>query len=260
VDNALKDLNKLLRHPKISRMPNRLIVSDTNNGKTSLVRRFMQLHERSDDPTLAASNVPIVMIQAPPTPDRRAFLTSILDELHIPHLPSYKTDALFRQVKIVVPKVGVRMLIIDEIQNLLAGDDLKQRAFLNQIKYLSNDWRLPFVAVGTAEAYRAVNVDAQIASRFESIELPRWKNNAEFRRLLHSCESLLPLRKPSNLANPEMALRLSLMSEGTIGELSTVLKLAAIEAIVGGEEAITDHVLDRLGRVPPSQRKGRHNG
>jgi len=255
---VLADLERLLHHPRVHRMPNRLIVSDTNNGKTSLIRRFLLLHERSDDPALEASRLPILMVQAPPTPERRAFFTSILDELHMPHAPSQKTEVLFNQVRTLVPKVGVRMLIIDEIQHLIAGDSQKQHAFLNVIKYFSNEWQLPIVAAGTAEAYNAVRVDAQTANRFQPVELPRWRNNGEFRRLLMSFEALLPLRKASNLAAPEMALRLSLMSEGNIGELSTLLNQAAIEAL-SSEETITDNVLDRIGWTPATQRKGRPN-
>ena len=158
-----------------------------------------------------------------------------------------------------MPKLGVRMLIIDEIHHLIAGSNGRQRAFLNVIKYLSNELMLPIVAVGTNEAFNAVRVDPQIANRFLPIELPRWRNNTDFRRLLRSFEALLPLQRASELAQPEMALRLSLVSEGTIGELSTLLNQAAIEAIIGGEERITDHVLDRIAWTPPSQRKGRPN-
>jgi hypothetical protein len=258
-NKTLADLDRLLRHPKVSRMPNRLIVSDTNNGKTSLVRRFVLLHQRSDDPKLEASNVPILLIQAPPTPDIRAFFTSILDDLRMPYARTERTEVLFSQVKAAVPRLGVRMLVIDEIQHLIAGADRKHHAFLNVIKYFSNEWMLPIVAVGTTEAYRAVQADMQVANRFRPVELPRWKNNDEFRRLLRSFEFLLPLRKASDLAHPEMALRLSLMAEGTIGELSTLLNEAAIEAIVGGEERLTDHVLDRIGWIPPTERKRRPN-
>jgi hypothetical protein len=256
---ALQDLGGLLLQPKIYRMPNRLIVSDTNNGKTSLIRRFLSLHERREDPSADQVFIPVLLVQAPPQPDERRFLASILDCVGMPHLATQRTELLFRQVETLLPKLGVRMLIIDEIHHLIAGSDSRKRVFLNVIKYLSNELMIPIVAVGTADAFNATRVDPQIANRFLPIELPKWGNNTDFRRLLRSFEALLPLQRASDLSQPEMALRLNLMCEGTIGELSSLLNAAAIEAI-GREEAITDHVLDRIPWVPPSGRKGRRNG
>ena len=40
----LDKLDDLLTHPKTHRMPNLLIVGDTNAGKTMLANRFVQLH------------------------------------------------------------------------------------------------------------------------------------------------------------------------------------------------------------------------
>ena len=53
----LDQLEKLLTHPKSHRMPNLLIVGDTNNGKTMLVKRFCSRHKRKR-PTIAV--LPVV--------------------------------------------------------------------------------------------------------------------------------------------------------------------------------------------------------
>ena len=44
------------------------------------------------------------------------------------------------------------MLIIDEIHSMLAGTFREQRIFLNSIRFLANDLRIPLVCVGTHEA------------------------------------------------------------------------------------------------------------
>ena len=41
-----------------------------------------------------------------------------------------------------------RLLIIDEIQHVLAGSMNRQRTFLNVLKYLGNELQVPIVAVG----------------------------------------------------------------------------------------------------------------
>lgn len=53
----------------------------------------------------------------------------------------------------------------------------------------------------------------------------------EYLRLLTSFEALLPLKKPSNLVEDRIAMKILSLSEGTIGEISTILKKSAIQAI-----------------------------
>ena len=66
---------------------------------------------------------------------------------------------------------------------------------------------------------------------------------------------MLPLKKPSNLYDTTIASQLLSMSEGYIGELSTLLNEAAIYAIKNGIEAITIKVLKSIDWVAPSSRK-----
>ena len=54
--------------------------------------------------------------------------------------------------------------------------------------------------VGTAHAVVALQTDPQMSSRFSPMELPRWSESDDFRRLLHAFEKLLPLKSPSSLA------------------------------------------------------------
>ena len=69
----LDKLDDLLTHPKTHRMPNLLIVGDTNAGKTMLANRFVQLHPADDNPEGEAVIVPVLAIQAPPGPDEGRF-------------------------------------------------------------------------------------------------------------------------------------------------------------------------------------------
>jgi hypothetical protein len=61
-----------------------------------------------------------------------------------------------------------------------------------------------------------------------------------------SFEQVLPLRNESRLADSAIADRLYGMSEGTIGELSSLLNRAAVRAIRTGEERITAKLLDPI--------------
>jgi Bacterial TniB protein len=55
--------------------------------------------------------------------------------------------------------INVKMLIVDEIHHVLAGPLLKQRHFLNVIKYMGNELQIPIAAAGTHDAFNAIQID-----------------------------------------------------------------------------------------------------
>lgn len=251
----LTKLEELYSHPPSHRMPNMLLVGDTNNGKTMLIRRFCSKHEASDNPGADAVSVPVLYVQAPPTPDESRFYSAILNLLFAPYRQRDRLEKKQDMVITLLRQVGMRVLVIDEIQHILAGSMHKQRTFLNVIKYLGNELQVPIVAVGTLDAFRAVQSDPQLANRFEPLPLPRWDLNEEFLRLLVSFERMLPLREPSVLPTPALAAKLLSMSDGLIGELAQILTSAAIHAVKSGKERIDIKILESIGWVSPSERK-----
>lgn len=248
-------MEDLLHHPPTHRMPNLLIVGDTNNGKTVLVNKFTSMHQpflKEEDGELV---IPILYVQSPPEPDERRFYNVILDKLFAPYKISDRVDKKQLQVIHLLKKVKLKVLIIDEIHHVLAGTVSKQRLFLNVIKYLSNELEIPIVCTGIKDAYNAIQSDSQLANRFEPAVLHRWTMNDEYMRLLASFEYLMPLKNPSFLTEDDIALKILGMSEGTIGEISTIIKLASIDAINNGTEQITKKTLSRIKYLSPSDRK-----
>jgi hypothetical protein len=253
----LDKLDDLLSHPKTHRMPNLLIVGDTNAGKTMLAHRFVQWHPADDNPEGEAAIVPVLAIQAPPGPDEGRFYNAILEALCAPYNPRERVAHKQVQVLRILKAVGLRMLIIDEVHNVLTGPVNKQRQFLNVLKYLGNALQIPLVGLGTKEALRAIQADPQLANRFEPAALPPWQLNQEFQMLLASFEQALPLRKASRLADEQMARKLLALSEGSLGELSVLLTSAAVYAVQSGAERIDEKVLAAIDWIPPSERRRR---
>ena len=167
-----------------------------------------------------------------------------------PRLPEMEQLALA-----LLRKVGVRMLVIDELHNVLAGNSVNRREFLNLLRFLGNELRIPLVGVGTREAYLAIRSDDQLENRFEPMLLPPWEANEDCCSLLASFAASLPLRRPSPIATLDMARYLLTRSEGTIGELAHLLVAAAVAAVESGEEAINHRTLSMADYIGPSERR-----
>jgi transposition helper protein len=254
-EHILNKLEDLLVYPKIHRMPNLLIVGDTNNGKTMLAHRFLRKHPADQNLDGDSVLVPVLLVQAPPVPDEGRFYNTILDAIFAPYKSHDRIDKEQTQFIHLLKRMQTRMLIIDEIHHILAGSMNRQRAFLNVIKYLGNDLQIPIVGIGTKDAFRALQTDPQLSNRFEPAVLPRWNLDRNFLRLLVSFERMIPLKRPSELQTRELAVRLYNMSEGYIGELSRVLTEAAATAVQNETEQINHEVLDSIGWVTPTERK-----
>jgi len=251
----LDQLEDLLNFPKQIRMPNMLIVGETNNGKTMLLDKFRKMHPADPNLDGPAMRIPVLYVQAPPGPDERGLYNNILGLLFQRVKAAESTDQKRLRVISVLRQTELGMIVIDEIHHLLAGPLLKQRNFLNVIKYLGNELCVPIVGAGTVDAVRAIQIDPQIQNRFIPAVLPRWELSAEFARLLLSFEHVIPLHNQSNLAEKSMASKLLYLTGGTIGELSQLLNQAAIWAIKNQVETINVEALERCGYVRPADRK-----
>lgn len=257
---VLAKLEDLLIYPRTHRMPNLLIVGDTNNGKTMLAQRFKSLHPAVDNPEGQGVSVPVLLVQAPPVPDEGRLYNAILESLFAPYRPSERVDKKQFQVIKLLRYIGLKVLIIDEIHHILAGNMNRQKAFLNVIKYLGNELEISIVGVGTKDAFRALQTDPQLSNRFEPVALPRWELDQNFQRLLASFERMLPLHNSSHIAQHDLASILYAMSEGYIGELSRLLSAACTLAIQSKSEQITAKLLNQLDWTPPSKRKRQLEG
>jgi len=259
---ALEKLNYLFSHPKRNRMPNLLIVSPTNNGKTMIIHKFFRDHfpERAkeivDEEDLLLE-VPVINMQMPSSPDVKRFYLSLMDKLDVynsmrgrSNIPSFE-PSVYREMK----KFNVHMLIIDEIHNILSGTYRQQIEFLNVIRYIGNEAKIPIVGVGTKEAYLAIRSDPQLENRFEPFSLPMWQAGNHFDALLASFTSILPLRKHSNLNQSIVSEYILTKSEGIIGEMATLIKRAATLAITSKQEYIDMDLLKSIDYQSPSERR-----
>ena len=247
----MEQLDQLLIYPKTLRMPNLLIVGRSGNGKSSILERFTNRHPIQIS-TAGAPLAPLLHIEMPETPDESELWSTILWTLGISHREKDPASLKKREVKSALQYASVRLLIIDEFNNLTNAGK-KAADLLAAIKGLSNDLKISIVAAGTQAAINALNSDPQMKSRFEPAPLDRWKLDPEYLRFLASYEKLLPLAEPSGLATRELAPIIYGMCGETIGSTVKFLKAAACHAINRGSERIDERVLRDLAWTKPGE-------
>lgn len=250
---ALDRLETLFEWPIKQRMPNLLLIGPTNNGKSMIIEKFRRQHPPSSGPD--EEQIPVLVVQMPSDPSVSRFYVALLAAIGAPLRPRLRVAELEQLALALLRRVGVRVLVIDELHNVLAGREPSRREFLNLLRFLGNELRIPLVGVGTREAYLAIHSDDQLENRFEPITLPLWAEGEETLSLLASFASSFPLRSPSTIATADMARYLLARSEGTIGELTRLLTEAAVAAVDSGEESINHRTLTMAAYTGPSERR-----
>nr|WP_176704859.1 TniB family NTP-binding protein [Arthrobacter sp.]AXV46245.1 ATP-binding protein TniB [Arthrobacter sp.] len=250
---ALDRLDSMFEWPSKQRMPNLLLIGPTNNGKSMIIEKFARQHRPVSGPD--AEHIPLLIVQMPSDPSVPRFYTALLAAMGAPLQPRQRIGDLERLAIELLRRTGVRMLVIDELHNVLAGRDASRREFLNLLRYLGNELRIPLVGVGTREAYLAIRSDDQLENRFEPFSLPRWVEGDQTASLLASFASSFPLRSPSPIATEDMARYLLARSEGAVGELTRLLTEAAAAAVECGEESINHTSLSLAEYTGPTERR-----
>lgn len=250
-NEVIEVMQSLMNKVKQHRMPNLLLIGDSNNGKTTIIQDFAErFGESYSDERLV---VPVCLIQAPPSANEKDLYISLIDYFALPYRSSDSAGVLRAQAVHTLRETHVKILIIDEVHSMLTGTARQQRLIMNAIKYLCNALQLPIVLCGTKDAVRILHTDPQHASRFDVAELPLWQNDKEFRRLVGSFERILPLKKPSNLTETSVLNLIYSISGGNIGNIKRLINECAIEAIESGEERITSKMIEDRSWLRPTK-------
>lgn len=249
----LDTLVGLMNKPRRPRMPNLLIVGDSNMGKTTIIRRFESLCGQGYIDAESESVRSIIVAEAPPSPDEKGLYISILRRFWAPFRVNDTAPALRQEALNRLLSCKAKVLVIDELHSILSGPPAKQRLVMNSIKMLCNELCIPIVGVGTRDAVKVLHTDPQHASRFDVVSLPKWELDAEFQKMLAGFERVLPLKRPSNLSEPEMATALHSVADGNLGDLQRLLVECCKEAIKSGTERITMSIVKGKAWVRPTR-------
>lgn len=250
----LKRFEDLIEHTTIDRMPNILLVAETNMGKSAILKEFVKRHPMVKIPGVGPE-LKLLYFQAPAKADESRLYSAILEKLNHPHNDSDIASNKLKQVKKLIQTLGLKVLIIDELHNIAPATATKQKEFLVILKYLCNELNICMICAGTPEVWNVVSFDAQLSNRFEPAMLKSWtKKPEDFIAFLKAYERQLPLKHESNLTQRSLLAAIFKLGEGLLGEYVTILKKSAIYALESGEEKITLETLDKIDYIRPSDR------
>jgi uncharacterized protein YjiS (DUF1127 family) len=248
-------LDDLVRMPRVNRMPCMLLVGRSNNGKSHILERFAEEHPAHDNPDGPNIKAEVILMETPPRPDDAEVYRQLLRMLNRYHRATKDRGELRMTAAKLLKDIGLKVLILDEVNYAMASTPSQRESFFNALRYLTNELRISIVAAGTDKALQLINADPQIATRFQIEPLPLWKLDNEFRTLLANFEQVIPLRHTSGLSTKAMAAHVHSRSDGTIGSVSELLNAAAKWAIERGQEMINEKAIVECSFVPFAERK-----
>lgn len=252
---ALTLMQQIMDHPPSHRPPCCLLVGDTNNGKTTIALQFSKVENRSYYEENNEERHPVVYLQAPPGPDLSQLYSGILRSLDAPFPKSSRWPAKQDQLLTLLPRFGVRMIIIDEIHNLIQGNRDQQQLFLNGLKFLTNELRIPIVALGTRNAESIFQTDQQMGNRFEPFRIPRWEPNEKYaifvNRVIHSTG----FEASKDFTNKRLINKIHVETNGLTGETTKLLHATIAIAADQGERIVSPSHLEEVRWVKPDERR-----
>lgn len=242
-DKILLKIEDIFNAPKSIRSRGMLLYGDSNNGKSAILKRFYKKFSKDeylDEDGDLVHLMPIVYVISEPSSDESVMFSGILSSMNVPINYKEKVDKKKEEAIYYLNLMKTKLIIIDEIQNVLHGPHNKMTQLITSLKTLNNKTGIPIILAGTHDAMSAISIDNQTKSRFKPYELPLWNNDENFLRFVVTMEAMLPLKKASNIYKDyELLSYIHGLSKGCIGEVIDILKDASIYAIRSKSERIT---------------------
>jgi hypothetical protein len=245
INNARRLL--ILNKRQISARRGLIITGPGGTGKTTAITQLGKAHElsvRHRDPD--QSRIPVVYVTVPPAATPRMLAAEFARFLGLPVSSRLNMTDITNAVCSVLCQVGCDLVLVDEIHNL----NLATRSgaeVSDQLKYFSEQIPATFVYAGVEVEHAGLFTGPrgrQIASRFAVLATRPFAYGSkaerdDWRSLVLTFEQVLPLRgqRPGSLGrHSEFLYR---RTSGMLGSLSHVIRGAAVDAILDGQEKIT---------------------
>ena len=243
----------LLLQPPQTRAWGLVVMGEPGAGKTMLAKSILRQFPPTPALEKSPMRIPAVMISMTGAREARTIFNRILEALAAPMIASMRGSDRERLVIRLLRDAQTRLLIVDEIQDILQTTVRQREQSLETIKFLMNELQLPLLALGIPKAMLAMKSDPHLNARFEYAELPNWKVGDDLAALLTALENALPLRRPSHLSSPSTMKEIVRLTKGILAKIVRLINHAAVQAITSDSECIDVRMLAAAMKVPSSQ-------
>lgn len=255
----LERLDELVTHPDVSRMPCLMVVGSSNNGKTSIAKVFVAKYPSVTDAEKAIVKMPVLFIASLTDPSPFSLFTEIISLMGLPYSSTKDVLKLKIRVYALLKELGVRVLVVDELNTILPLTNAKRAAFLAELRSLSVKAGISVVCFTTTAGARTASHDEAFTNRFPIMDLPVWELSDIWREMVRDHEGYLPFPQPSNLSSSSFSQTLLIKADYRLGEMADLLEAMSSYAIKNNLPKLTTEVIKDCGWIPPQDRLGRVN-
>lgn len=277
----LDHIDALILSPPRSRARGLCVVGVLGAGKTMLGLAVRKLWKSRLATETSAASHPVLMIGTTNARHGSEMYDRILDALGCPLSAGATFSQRERLVMRLCRAAQVKMLVVDELQDIWGTTLRQMRTTLDSIKYVMNTLGIPVLVLGSKpnpkkeeaelrkprartpkagelntnrNAADAIAIDEHLSARFKFRELPLWEADAKLGLFLDALEMQIPLKERSCLSSPEIMGALVEHSGGVLDTIVELVEHAALHALAKGQERITPELIETARTEAPPTR------
>lgn len=234
-----------------------VLIGPSGVGKTTVLNASLEYYDQvitHVEPKYTAKQIAYIKVECPPGGSMKSFYDSCINEMEqaldyeLPDKSRYKTtdqkEQLFKKIAV---RWNLGLLIIDEIQNLLAS---KNHNLMNQFLTLTNELSVPIIFIGTDKIMDYFTKTEFFTKRRLGVEIhatvyekdPLWNSLMQSMWTYQWMKEYIPLTEELS----------DVFYEETGGIINRVVELyanAQREAILSGRDTIKCFTPDFIRRV-----------
>ncbi len=249
---ATKSIERLRKYGQRSPSADCLLLTgESGTGKTSIIRRYLDRYPAQESDR--GINQSVIYVEAPTRCRTKPLAEAILKQLDDAH-PSRGTESeMVSRIVTQMAGQGTELLIIDEVNHVIAQSREATYEAANFFKSLLNQAKCPILFAGKPEAFELLNRNEQLRRRsrgtiqLEPYDWFRPGSQDTFRGVINAFEQHFPAHIAScDLSAKNTAARLHYASLGVIGLL---YRLLHDTLVIADEQSLPAISLELLGEV-----------